>query len=226
MTQANIDHYNTAIDALQTGKFDEAIQAIENALMEDPADTDAWQVYILALQATGRNEDARKATEKLKSLGISEAREHLLAAADATAAGNHAAAVEACRNAIASDPEHPEAHSTMALALFEAGDRVAAIEAARKAVELSPDEARSHYILGRLLRLSGESDAAMDALAAATELDDTLAMAFYEHGMLLVDADRLEEALANFEFFLQNHPGDPGATQAVNAIRARMSRTL
>jgi hypothetical protein len=40
--------------------------------------------------------------------------------------------------------------------------------------------------------------------------------------MLLAEAGRFEEALVNFNRFLDAHPGDPNAKQAIQSIRSRM----
>ena len=71
-------------------------------------------------------------------------------------------------------------------------------------------------------------NAAVDAIQAG-RLDEALSaaepdlmLAVYEQGMLLVEVDRLEEALENFSRYLKTHPGDPGARQAIEGIHYRM----
>jgi len=222
---ASIAFYNTALDALETGKLPAALTAIESSLMEDAADAQSWQLYIMILKSLGRTEDAEKATAKLKDLGLSEFDEILLSAAEAAGNGDAAAAISHYQAAIALDPTHPEIHASLALALMESGDSTAAQSAAKQAVAIAPENPHAHYALGRILRLSGEKSSALVALSCAVSLDPKFSMALYEQGMLLVENGRLAEALTNFEKFLQTHPADPSALAAVKSIKADLART-
>ena len=225
MPPTKIDFYNAALDALQAGRVEQALQAVENALVEDAKDTESWQLYILILNAMGRTEDARNATGKLHQLGISEAESLSLQAVEAMTAGDPATAAAHYGAAIALAPDRTDLHGSHALALLAAGDHDAAIAAASRATDLAPDDAHAHYILGRVLRLSDRKTEALAELTKAVELDPDMMMALYEQGMVLADTDRLEAAIANFEKFLSVHPDDPSATQALHALRSRMTET-
>ncbi len=226
MSDALIEHYNAALDALQAGNAEAALQHVENALVEDARDSESWQLYILILNALGRTEDARNAEAKLAGLDLSASDRATMAAAAAMAAGDPATAAARYRDAIQADPGRVENHTGLALALLESGDPTAAMEAADEAIRRAPDDARAHYTRGRVLRLTGgDKSAALESLTRAVTLDPDLMFALYEQGMLLADAGRLEEALKNFETFLQANPGDPSATQAITQIRAAISQS-
>jgi len=225
MPPTKIDFYNAALDALQAGRVEQALQAAEDALVEDARDTESWQLYILILNAMGRTDDAKNATEKLHQLGISDVDSFCLKAAEAMTAGDPATAAAHYEAAIALAPDRFDLLGSRALALLAVGEHDAAIAAASRAADLAPDDAQAHYILGRVLRLSERKTDALAALTKAVELDPNLMMALYEQGMLLAEADHLEAAIANFEKFLSVHPGDPSATQALNALRSRMTQT-
>lgn len=222
MSDPSIDFYNAALDAIQAGHLDEALSAAENSLTENPKDAETWQLYVIVLNALGRSEDARKATEKLRELGLGKADDFLLQAAEAASSGNLATAISHYESALETGGDRPEIHAGYALALMEADRPEEALAAARKSVSLAPDDARANYALGHILRLRGENDEALSALTVAANAEPDLMLAVYEQGMLLADKDRLEEALENFTRYLKANPGDPSAVQAVESIRHRM----
>ena len=222
MPDPSIEFYNTAVDAIQAGRLDEALAAAENSLTENPKDAETWQLYVIVLNALGRHEDARKATEKIEQIGLGEADGFLLKASEAACSGDIKAVIAHYESALETGGERSEIHSGYALALMENGMPDEALTAARKAVSLAPDDARANYALGHVLRLREEKAEALSALTKAVAAEPDLMLAVYEQGMLLVDQDRLEEALDNFSRYLKSHPGDPGARQAIEGIHYRM----
>ena len=225
MSAPNIEFYNAALDALQNGNAADALQAIENALVEDARDTESWQLYILILNAMGRTEDARTAEEKLAEIGISEADRIGMEAAAAMAAKDPQTAARKYQAAIEAAPERIEFHTCLALALLDCDDADAALAAAKRATELAPDVAHAFYIHGRVLRLTGDKTAALESYTRALALNPAMMLAIYEQGMLLAEEGHLEAALKNFEIFLKANPGDSSATQAIAMVRARMTET-
>ncbi len=217
-----IKYYNAAVDAIQAGRLDEALTAAENSLTENPKDAETWQLYVIVLNALGRHEDARKATEKLEQIGLGEADGFLLKASEAASSGDLTAVIAHYESALETGGDRPEIQAGYALALMEAGRPDDALAAAGKAVSLAPDDARANYALGHILRLCGEKDEALAALTVAVNAEPDLMLAVYEQGMLLADKERLEEALENFTRYLKANPGDPSAVQAVESIRHRM----
>ncbi len=222
MPDPSIEFYNAAVDAIQAGRLDEALTAAENSLTENPKDTETWQLYVIVLNALGRHEDAKKATEKLKQLGLSETDAFMLQAAEAASIGDLAAALSHYESAIEADWERPEIHAGYALALMEAGRKEDALKAAEMAVSLDPDDVRANYALGHILRLDGQKPAALNALSKAVAAEPDFMPAVYEEGMLLADNGSLHEAMQSFTKYLNAMPGDPSATQAIESIREQM----
>lgn len=222
MPAQSIEFYNAAVDAIQAGRLDEALTATENSLTENPKDAETWQLYVIVLNALGRNEDAHKATVKLRELGLSEADDFLLKAAEAASSGDLSTAISHYESALKTGAERPEIHSGHALALMQAGRPDEALTAAEKAISIAPDDARANYALGHILRLREKTDEALTALNKALAAEPDLMLAVYEQGMLLAEKNRLEEALENFTRYLKANPGDASAKQAVESIRQRM----
>ncbi len=222
MSTPSIDFYNKAIDAVQSGNVQEALTAVENSLTEDPSDQQTWQLYVVILNALGRTEDAAKATAKLQEMGIGEADDLLMKAAGAAGAGDLKGAIANYEAAIKLEPDRPEIHASLALALMQCDYTADALAAAEKAVAIAPDDAHANYALGHILRLTEKKDAALAALTKAVSADPQFLLALYEQGMLLADAERYEEALENFEKYLAEQPGDPSAIQAVASVRGKI----
>lgn len=222
MPAPSIDFYNAAVDAIQAGDLPTALAAAENSLTENPADTETWQLYAMVLNALGRKEDAAKATAKLKELGLGEADEFLMKAAEAATSGDLNSAIRHYESAFLAEPGRSEIHSAYTLALLECGKTNEAQAAAEKGVSLAPDDSRANYALGHILRLTGDKDAALDALTKAVSAEPELMIALYEQGMILAEKGQLKEALSNFEKFLKTHPDDPSASEAVAMIREQL----
>lgn len=223
MSEPSITFFNAAIDAVQAGNLPEALTAIENSLTEDPQDGQTWQLYIVILNALGRSDDAKKATAKVKELGLGEVDEHMLKAAEAAASGDMRAALPHYEAALEIDQSRPEIHTSYALTLMECGDPEAALAAAERAVAVAPEDVHANYALGHVLRLMEKKALALDALTKAVSIDPTFMIALYEQGMLFAENGKLAEALANFRKYLEAHPGDLGASEAVTNIEAAMN---
>lgn len=176
--------YNRALDALEAGNLDAALEACESALMADANDSGYWQLYAVLLTQAGRTEDAAQATAKGQALGLDEVELLLMKAVEAGAAKNWNKAATACEKAIELDPERGQSWATYAANLFEGGYLKDSLEASAKAVELLPEEPSAWYLRGRILRLSKELGEAGSCLQKAVDLDPKLAIAWYEKGMV------------------------------------------
>ncbi len=223
MSEPSIEFYNAAVDAIQAGDLPEALAATENSLTENPSDAETWQLYAMVLTALGRTEEAAKATTKLKELGLSEADEFLMKASESVSKGDLNSAIRHYESAFLAEPSRPEIHSAYALALMQSGKTNQAQAAAEKGVSLAPEDSRTNYALGHILRLSGDKDAALAALTKAVSAEPEMMIALYEQGMIFAEKGRLKDALANFEKFLEIHPDDPSASEAVASIRESMN---
>lgn len=224
MAAANIEFYNTAIDAVQAGDLAGGLKAIEESLTEDPNDPQSWQLYAVILNASGETEKAEKALVKVKELGLSEIDELLMKAADAAGAGKLGVAITHYEDALEIEDDRPEIYTSYALALMEEKYSDDALEASAKAVELGPDDPFAQYTRGRILRLTGNPTEALTALTRATELDGNLMVARYERGMILSETGQLSDALECFEKVLADHPEDASAAEAKALILAQMEQ--
>ena len=222
MPAPSIKFYNDAVDAIQSGDLTTALAAAENSLMEKPTDTETWQLYAMVLNALGRKKDAAKAIAKLKEIGLSEADEFLMKAGDAASSGDMNSAIRHYESASLAEPGRAEIHSAYALALMQGGKINEALASAEKGVFLAPEDSHTNYALGHILRLKGDTEAALVALTKAVSEEPEMVIALYEQGMILGEKGRLKEALSNFEKFLEMHPSDPSASEAVAMVREKL----
>jgi tetratricopeptide (TPR) repeat protein len=176
MPDTSIEFYNAALDAIQAGRLTEALTAAENSLTENPSDLETWQLYVVILNALGRSQDAQKAKEKLKDLGMDEADGFLMKAAEATSSGDFSTAIAHYEAAIAAAPTRAEIHAGYALALQKNSRSDDALAAAEQARVLAPDDSRANYVLGHILRLRGEKQAALASLTKADAIGGGLAL--------------------------------------------------
>lgn len=219
MEKLSIEYYNQAVDAIQAEQIEEALTAVEKSLTEDPKDGQTWQLYVMILDALGRTEDAEKARVKLSEIGLGKADEYVMKASQAFGIGDLVKAREHYENAILEDPDDVAIRSSFALALKEMGDDDAALEQARLAVESDPEDGAANYALGHLLRLRGEKEAAFNRLTKAVKAEPGLLIALYEQGMLLAEKGETKAAIKNFETFLEHHPEDEAALEALRILK-------
>lgn len=222
MSTPNLKFYNAAIDAAQSGDIPAAREAIETALTEDPNDVQGWQLYSVILNALGETEKAEKAVAKTKELGLSDADELIMKAADAIGQNKFGLAITHYEDALELDPNRPEVYISYALALMHGDYPSDAEETVNKAVEMAPDDASAWYARGRILRLRGKKNDALESLKKALELQGNLVLARYECGMILAETGELQAALECFEKVLEDHPEDENAISAKAAILAKM----
>ena len=216
-TAGDLD-YNRALDALEAGNVNEAIEAAESALMFDSKDGGYWQLYAILLTQAGRKDDAARAKAKAEECGLDEVDSLLMKAAEAAASQNWNKAVTACEQALEIDSERGEVWASYAANLMEGGYRKDALEASEKAAALVSDEPQVWYLRGRVLRLNDKLGEALEAYGKAIALDDTFALAWYEKGM----AHHLKEDFASAkECFLKAKElklDDPGVDEALKIV--------
>jgi tetratricopeptide (TPR) repeat protein len=225
MSSPNVEYYNAAIDAAQSGDLAGARGAVESALTEDPNDVQSWQLYAVILNSLGEGEKAAKALAKVKELGLSEVDELIMKAADAIGQNKFGVAITHYEDALELEPDRSEVYVSYALALMQGDYPADAEEAAGKAVELGPRDPSAWYAQGRILRLRGKKQEALQSLQKALELQGNLVLARYECGMILAEMGELPSALECFEKVLAEHPDDPNAAEAKAAILARMDQS-
>jgi serine/threonine-protein kinase len=111
-------------------------------------------------------------------------------------AGEIAAGVAACREAVRLRPDRPDVQHGLGVALRRAGDLDGAIAANLEAIRLDPGMTEAHYNLGCLLSMKKDSDGAVAAFRAALKLDAAYWQAYCNLGNELMRKGDFDGAVA------------------------------
>jgi tetratricopeptide (TPR) repeat protein len=120
---------------------------------------------------------------------------HVVATAEALAAGRLDEAAREVAGVARRYPSHPEVLRLRAGIDSQRGRHPEAIAAMRSAASQRPRDALYQNTLGTILAEAGEYDGAIDALRRCCELDPGLAIAWYNLGVLLTRCVRYDEAV-------------------------------
>ncbi len=123
--------------------------------------------------------------------------------------GDPAAAEKCYRQAIALYPEHGPAHNNLGVILMVRGLVDEALGAYRRAVELDPASGDFRCNLGNGLRRAGDIDGAIDAYRKAIVAKPGYFSARRGLARAFMIAGREQEAVAVFDEWLQEDPGNP-----------------
>ena len=100
------------------------------------------------------------------------------------------------RQSLAVEPNHPDAHYNLGIALAEQGKLDEAIACWRRAVALKPDYAEAHGNLGVALKEQGRVNEAAACYRRALELKPDFAEAHHNLGVVFKEQGKLDEAIA------------------------------
>lgn len=112
--------------------------------------------------------------------------------------GELAPALGLYQQILALDPIHPEAVSFVAMSALQGGNAGHAVRMLAQAVERHPDNANLQKNLGIACRVTGDMPQALAAFERAFKLQPDMAAAYLNHGALLAELGRNEEALTSY----------------------------
>ncbi len=212
LTEWAMMYANLGRAELLLGKYEEARHHLERAVALQPFLIQPYEQLALIYQT---KKDRRRQNRMTAMARLNEAR--ILAAMDSTAA-----ALAACRRALAFDPDCSEAHAEIAVLSARAGDRSAAETAFRRALSRADDNPRVYKLHALYLAKYGDRQKALDAMRRAVglnprdaelrrafadllqslgrpqEADEQRAWAHYAQGRLLHEVGRREAALEEY----------------------------
>jgi Flp pilus assembly protein TadD len=137
------------------------------------------------------------------------ASDHASRAAERLRAGDHPGAERLYRDALAIEPDQPDALHGLGCLAHASGDHARAIALIGRALQAAPRTAHFHIVLGLALLAAGHTDAARAALTLACTLEPRDPRAHAAHGRILATAGRTAEALAAFDHALSLDPANP-----------------
>jgi tetratricopeptide (TPR) repeat protein len=132
------------------------------------------------------------------------------------------AAERALNRAIGLDPDNPEHHLQLGVALYHQGD-ARAPDCFHTALQLKPDCAPAHYNLGLWLARQGDLAGAIDAFRQAVRYQPDLAEAYVGLGTQLALQGRLAEAVEALSQAVRLNPEDRQARQLLDQAREKIA---
>jgi tetratricopeptide (TPR) repeat protein len=138
-----------------------------------------------------------------------------------TEAKEKPSSLRALKQAVAANPQDPQAHYSLGLKYESLGQSKQAMGEYRKALTLKPDDDKALYSLGRLMGELGETDKAIEIIKQAVKLkpNDTksrslLAAVYNRQAMASMQQGDLDAAKEALEAGIQAK-GSPAATEAL-----------
>ncbi len=202
-----------ALDDL--GKYDEAIEAYDEAIRLNPNYAKAWFNKGLSLDDLGKYDEAAKAYDEAIRLDPNNATKPWFNKGLALdELGEYDEAVKAYDEAIRLDPNNAaKAWFTKGLALDELGEYDEAVKAYDEAIKIDPNNAtKAWFNKGLALDELGEYDEAVKAYDEAIRLDpNNAAKAWFNKGLALDELGEYDEAVKAYDEVIKIDPNDAKA---------------
>ena len=192
--------------AIQSGRFDAAVELIGKALAIAPDDAEARFNLAVAFNALGRREDAIAQYRHVVQLIPAHADAHYNMATLLHALDLPHEAVASYRDAIAHRPDFVSAHSNLGVLWQRCGQLDDAIAGFERALSLAPSHAESHFNLANARKQQGRLDDAVAGYRQALELDPRFAEAIDNLGVALQERGELHDAVAWYRRALEIRP--------------------
>jgi tetratricopeptide (TPR) repeat protein len=197
---------NKAKALLDLGRYDEALQASENAIELDPDYAIAWNNKGAALINLHRYDEALQALEKAIELDPTYEKAWSNKAAALIDLHRYDEALQASEKAIKQKPYYAKAWNNKADSLFNLGRIDEALKASEKAIELDPTYENSWNEKAVVLNNLGRYDEAFQAAERAIELKPTFAKAWLNKGMALLNQGKYDQAVKAFDEAIRLDP--------------------
>lgn len=215
---ADLEPLRRAVSWLQEGRNEEALPLLRGAAEAIPRSIDAWQFLGLALERTGRFEEAYAAYRQAFELSHGSP---LLAGPMGKLAvrlGRFEDAAPLLAAAVEAEPDEIELRLLRARALLLAGRPDDALAAAREAAELAPDSPDGHYLVGAVHMGRNELAAAEAELRRALELAPAHPPALGDLAILLASQGRRDEARELLERLVEAQPENRQAREMLRRL--------
>ncbi len=213
---------------IREGKYPEAVQILEHALVECPKATPVYSSLAIAYVESDQPELAEiLLNDAIESKSVDAADYSVqVVLGDAVFRLNRPEeAIQHYRVAIGDDGPYADVHAKLAKALQKVGQKDEAITHYRRAIELYPKFPDAHFDLALLLSERGDLTGGMAHYETATEIFPEYAQAHYNLGMLLVQANRASEAVARMRKAIEIKPDFGDAMINLGIVLVQLGRT-
>lgn len=177
---------STSYSLSNAGRYQEALEACDNAIAINPTSATAWSNKATILFSLQRYQESVNAADKAMSYKENYFTPLLTKGAALNRLGKHEEALAAAETVISWDPANYKAWNNKAVALDDLKRYTEAIEAADRAIALKSDYAKPWLTKGDSLRDLGRNTEAIAAYDRAIALDPTYVTP-KEHKQVILD---------------------------------------
>ena len=219
------DAYNNLGEALRTlGRFNEAANAYQTAIQQQPNNAEAFSNLGLLLNNAGRYAEAIPLLEKSIALkpNLANAHYNYGIALDNTAKLDDA--IEQWEITLRLQPDHALALNNLGVGLQRRDRMDRAIATLRRLVEKHPTFAEGHANLGSALAAAGKHDEGIAEALKAIELDPNRPEAHNTLGVVYMRAGKMDEAIAATKRAVEMNPRFHKAVGNVGGIYQKHER--
>ncbi|HMA03392.1 MAG TPA: tetratricopeptide repeat protein, partial [Gemmatimonadaceae bacterium] len=206
-TDGHLAHYNLGLAFRQKGYYAEALKEYKLALERNEDENLVRQamaeVHLL-------QKDATAAIELYDQILLAQQDSPKLWCERGVALhqqGQHAAAIESYRRALALDPAYAIAHNNLGVAQYQAGDTEAAIESFRSALSTQPNFVKAWLNLALLLFRGKRLQLGLEAYRQVLTTEPEQPVAWNGIGLVLADLKKFEDARNAFGRAIHARPG-------------------
>ncbi|GHO95422.1 hypothetical protein KSF_054700 [Reticulibacter mediterranei] len=202
---------NLSIALIKLEKYQEALEAFEQAISLDPNNARIFLAKGTLLIMLNRHQEALEAFEQAISLNSNKAPVFLVKGVILGKLGRLQDALEAYERAISLDPNNTNAHHNKGIVLGKLGRLQDALEAFERAISLDPNDADAHHNKGIVLGKLGRLQDALEAFERVISLDPNNADAYFNKGIALGKLGQHQNALEAFERAISLDPNNADA---------------
>jgi tetratricopeptide (TPR) repeat protein len=203
---ASVARCSLGVVLSQSGRLQEAIIQLEQALRIQPDYADAHNDLGMALAQTGKIEEAIGHYEQALRIEPDNAKAHYNLGLALQQKGRVREAIGHYEQALQIDQQFAEVYNNLGVALAQAGKLNDAIGQYEQAVQIRPDYAEAHCNLGNLLLQTGNLEEGIAHLEQAVRLKPDYAEAHSNLGLALAQTGQTERAIAHFVQALRIQP--------------------
>jgi tetratricopeptide (TPR) repeat protein len=180
----------------QLGRFHEAIQSFQQALLDDPNNADAYYNLAATYYELGKRNSDRALLSQSEGL---------------------------YHQCLDLDPNHTECYRGLASLLVDTKRPDSAFTLLKRWAMQSPRMADSRIELARLYEEFGDRDSAVRYLSEALNVDATSARAWTALGRLREEQGQLAQALSNYQQAYTLNQFQPGVANRIAALQRRVA---
>lgn len=193
-TIASSDEHNSrGIELADRGWYDEAIKEFRKAIELDPNSAHAWDNLASVYSEKKQYREALEAHVKALALEPDSAGSHYNLASFLSLHGLDFAVAE-YQQSIELEPDFPDAHLNLGLALADLGRTEEAVQAMKTAIELDPKDPLARQELAGLQMDEGDFRSAISLLKEVTRLEPENFEAWLDLGICYAQKGFYEEA--------------------------------